>query len=96
MSGHGDTYDGPGLHPLYLALFLIGGICLGSGIVGLYGSFGWAGGPALNGDFAQIGFSALDNLDMLPGAEVAVVLVVVGLVCLVYGNATAWRETGSY
>jgi len=96
MSGHGNTYDGPGLHPLHLALFLVGGACLGSGIISLYGSFGWAGGADLNGDFAQIGFSALDNLALLPGAEVAVVLVVIGLVCLIYGNATAWRETGGY
>lgn len=96
MSGHGNTHDGPGLHPLHLALFLIGGVCLGSGIVSLYGAFGWPGGTALNGDFATIGFSALDNLTMLPGAEVAVVLVVVGLVCLIYGNATAWRETAGY
>ena len=95
MSGHDDTYSGPGLHPLHLALFLVGGICLGSGIITLYGTFGWPGGD-LNGDFAQIGFNALDNITLLPGAEIAIVLIVVGLVCLIYGNATAWRETAGY
>lgn len=90
-----NQYTGSGLHPLHLALFIVGGACLGSGITLLYWSFGLESGP-LNGDFATVGFNGLDNISLLSGAEAAVALVVVGLVCLIFGNATAWRETGGY
>ncbi|TVQ93819.1 MAG: hypothetical protein EA397_03445 [Deltaproteobacteria bacterium] len=93
--GSGNTYTGPGLHPLHLALFLIGGTCSGVGLMLAYHSFGWPEGP-LNSDFTAVGINGLDNIELLPGAEAAVALIVVGIVALVYGNATAWRETGGY
>lgn len=95
MSDHSNQHEGSGLHPLHLALFLVGGACLGTGIIFLYSAFGWPEG-SLNSDFAQIGFNGLDNISLLPGAEISVVLIVIGIVCMVYGNATAWRETGGY
>jgi hypothetical protein len=94
MSSH-DTHDGPGLHPLHLFLYLLGGGAVGTGLILLYGAFGWPQG-SLNSDFAGVGFSGLDDIQLLSGAEIAVALIVVGIVCLVFGNATAWRETGGY
>ena len=91
----GNTYTGPGLHALHLALFLVGAGCSGTGLVLAYHSFGWPEGP-LNSDFAKVGINGLDNIELLPGAEIAVALIVVGIVALVYGNATAWRETNGY
>lgn len=94
MSG-ADTHDGPGLHPLHLALYLFGGGAIGAGLIQMYWSFGWDQG-SLNSDFAAVGFNGLDNIQFLPGVEIAMALVVVGVVCLVFGNATAWKDTGGY
>ena len=84
-----------GVHPAHLALFLVGGLTLGIGLVSLYWSFGWPGGP-LNGDFATIGWSGLNNIQTLDPADFSIPLVVIGLACLVYANAIAWRHTGGY
>lgn len=81
--------------PFHLALLLVGGLCLGTGVLNLLDSFGWLGGD-LNSNYGQVGWSALDNISLLPGASVAVPLVVVGALCLVIANATAWKQTGGY
>jgi hypothetical protein len=86
-------------HPLHLVLYLFGGLCLGSGILSLYWSFGHsdpAGRIPMNTDFARVGWSALDNIAPLAAADFSIPLVVVGAVCLIIGNATAWKETGGY
>lgn len=83
------------LHPLYLALFLIGGLCTGTGLLNLYWSFGWEGGD-VNGNLAAVGNTAIDNVSLLPAADFAIPLVAVGVLCLVIANATAWKETDGY
>lgn len=93
--GTGDTYSGPGVHPLHLVLFLFGASSAGAGLIMAYHSFGWPHGP-LNSDFSAIGFNGLDNIELLPGAEIAVALIVVGIISLVFANANAWRETNGY
>lgn len=93
--GSDNTFSGPGLHPLYLVLFLLGSTCIGAGLVMSYHSFGWPHGP-LNSDFAAIGMNGLDHIELLPSAPIAVGLIVVGIVSLVFANANAWRETGGY
>ena len=82
-------------HPLHMALLLLGGLCLGTGILNLYYSFGWHGGD-MNSDFAQVGFSGLDNIALKPTAEFAIPLVVIGALCMIFANATAWQETDGY
>ncbi len=81
--------------PAHLALFLLGGLCVGSGLMTLYFSFGWPEGM-LNSNFAKIGFSGLDDIVALGASDFSIPLLVVGLVCLIYGNAIAWRHTGGY
>jgi len=81
--------------PAHLALFLLGGLCVGAGLMTLYYSFGWAGGP-LNSYFAVIGFTGLDNIASLDPSDYSIPLLVVGVLCLIYGNAIAWRYTGGY
>ena len=68
---------------------------LGTGILNLYWSFGAPTGP-LNSDFAIAGFTGLDNLTSFDASDYSIPMVVVGLVCLVYGNTIAWRYTGGY
>jgi hypothetical protein len=83
------------LYPLHLLLLLGGGLCLGTGILMLYDSFGWHGGD-LNSNFAAIGFSGLDNISLLDRSEIAIPLVTIGALALIFANATAWRETDGY
>jgi hypothetical protein len=83
------------IHPLYLALFLFGGLCTGTGIMNLYFSFGRPDG-ALNGAFAVTGFSGLDDIQLLDAADFSIPLVVVGVCCLIIGSAWAWKETDGY
>lgn len=83
------------VHTLHLALYIIGGLCTGTGILNLYWSFGWEEGP-INSNLRAVGANGLDNMAMLPSADFAIPLVVVGIVCLVIANATAWKETDGY
>ncbi len=82
-------------HGLHLALLLIGGLMAGTGLLNLYYSFGWVGGD-FNSDFSQIGFSALDNIGLLPTSTWSIPLLVVGALMMILANATAWKETDGY
>jgi hypothetical protein len=82
-------------YALHFGLYMFGGFSLGAGLLSLYYSFGWVGGD-INSDFEQIGFNGLDNLSLLDAGDYAIPLVVIGALCLIFANATAWRETGGY
>jgi hypothetical protein len=82
-------------HWMHLILLILGGLCLGTGIIFLYGSFGWTGGD-FNSNLKTIGFSALDNISLLPDSHVSIPLIGIGTLCLVFANATAWRATDGY
>lgn len=95
MAGHSHDAPPEKTHAIYLALYVLGGLCIGTGLVNLYFSFGDPAGP-LNSDFAHVGFTGLDNIVPLPPSDFAVPLVVIGILCMIYGNATAWKQTGGY
>lgn len=80
---------------MHFALLIVGGLCLGMGILNLYYSFGWPGGN-LNSNFAIVGFNGFSELEILPAWMVSFPLVLIGAVCLIAANATAWRQTGGY
>jgi hypothetical protein len=90
-----ETNGGSGVFPGHFALFILGGLCVGTGLLSLYWSFGWEGG-ALNSNYSLIGFDGLDNISALDPSDYSIPLVVIGIACLVYGNAIAWRYTGGY
>ena len=87
-------------HTMHLGLFLLGGLSLGSGLMNLYWSFGHtdAGGApvGLNNEFSSVGFSGLDNITLLGSADFSIPLVVLGIVCMVAANMTAWKQTDGY
>jgi len=93
MADHGAAKNE--LHLFHLVLLIGGGLCFGTGVLNLYYSFGWIGGD-MNSNFAQIGFSGIDNISALPMADFAIPLVAIGAIMMVFGNAIAWRETGGY
>ncbi len=78
----------------YLAL-LLGGLLLGAGVVNLYWAFGRPDGD-LNTNFLVTGWSALDDIQVLPRADLAIPLLFAGVGILVFLNARAWRYTGGY
>lgn len=80
---------------VYLVGLLSGGLILGFGIRSLYYSFG-VPGNCLNCDVARIGFSGLDDIQLLPAADYSIGLVVAGVLVMVALNAVAWRRTGGY
>ncbi len=81
--------------PAYLALYVVGGLCTGAGILSMAFSLGWEGGD-LNTNFEEVGFSAVDNLSLLPLADFAIPILVCGIVLLVMANAFSWKETDGY
>lgn len=83
------------VQPLHLALFLIGGACAGTGIVNMLGAFAAPSGD-MNQNFAVVGSDALDNIAAGPTFDFAIPLLVVGVLCLIFANAIAWRKTGGY
>lgn len=94
---HGHAEEQPRSNQLsYMLGYLVGGLFTGTGIMGLYDSFGWTGGP-LNSDFAQVGFTGLDNIGRLAASDWSIVVLVIGIVTLVVTNSRAWRDTvGGY
>ncbi len=96
-----DTYANEDGNIVYLFGLIGAGVLLGTGIVGLFYSFGFDAGQEsyrtpLNTDFAQVGFSGLDNIGLLTAGEFSIGLVVAGLLIMVVLNASAWKSTGGY
>jgi len=88
---------------IYMAGLILGGLVLGFGIVSLYYSFGREarfGGVGevgtLNGQFANVGFTGLDNIAVLSAADYSIGMVVAGVAMLVLLNANAWKYTDGY
>ena len=80
---------------MYIGGLLASGLMIGFGIVHLYFSFGWEGGP-LNQDFGGVGFSGLDNLSLLPASNYSIGMIVAGVIDMVWLNANAWKRTDGY
>lgn len=74
----------------------LGGVCAGSGIMTML--FGWQGGDGrdIAEQISTVGFSAVADISMTAYGPVAFGLIAVGLALMVWGNATAWRETHGY
>lgn len=75
----------------------LGGALVGSGIMTML--FSWHIGEEGKDAAEQIGtlgFNALGEIAMTGTGPIAFGLIIGGLALLIYGNATAWRETGGY
>lgn len=74
----------------------LGGILAGSGIMTML--FGWKGGDGrdIAEQISSVGFSAVADISMTSYGPIAFALILSGLALMVFGNATAWKETGGY
>ena len=73
-----------------------GGILIGTGLMTML--FGWetVGGSDMATQISTVGFSGVAEIAMTSNGPVAFGLIFVGIALAVYGNATAWKETGGY
>lgn len=75
----------------------LGGILTGAGLMTML--FGWGiGQDGLDSaqQISQLGFLATDDVVLTSNGPIAFGLIIVGIVLMVAGNATAWKETGGY
>jgi len=93
MSNEHAHNDEPNM--MYVVGLIAGGLCLGFGIMSLYYSFGWDGGP-LNQDLAGAGFSGLDNLGLLSASNYSIGMIVAAVIGMIWLNARAWERTDGY
>jgi len=89
------------------ALWVFGGLSLGSGILLAIGDFQGQGGfgiadadGAFVGHAADVfhttGYDTTADLMIFSQGWLALVLAVAGVAMMVYANAGAWKETGGY
>jgi hypothetical protein len=96
-----DTYANEDGNVVYLFGLIGAGMLLGTGIVGLYYSFGFDAGQEsfrtpMNSNLTEVGFSGLDNIGLLTAGEFSIGLVFAGILAMVILNRTAWKSTGGY
>lgn len=92
------------------ALWVIGGLCIGSGIIlfmpryGTTGTIGGGIGVAKDGQYIgqasqtyyATGYDTVGDLAMFSQGWFAILLGLTGIALLVYVNATAWKDTNGY
>ena len=84
-------------------LWIVGGICAGVGILLLIGGFGDSGfGLVTDGSmqpaavtFHRFGYDASLDVALSSNGKMGIPLILVGLVLMVYANATAWKDTNN-
>ena len=81
--------------PRFVIQIVLGGLLAGIGILNLYWSVGMPTGP-LNGDFATVGFSGLDNWEFTSRAAIAFGLIILGAASMINANFIGWKETDGY
>ncbi|MCB9796951.1 MAG: hypothetical protein H6741_30070 [Alphaproteobacteria bacterium] len=75
----------------------LGGVLAGSGLMTML--FGWGIGEAGKDSaeqISQVGFVALDEIVLTSNGTIAFALIGLGVILMIAGNATAWKETGGY
>lgn len=77
-------------------LIPFGGVTAGAGFMSML--FGWEtpGGVDIAEQISTVGFSAVGELTLNPVGQLAFALILIGIGMMVFGNRTAWKETGGY
>ena len=89
-----------------VSLWIVGGICVGFGILLMIGGFGDTGfgltGPTGSIDpaavsFKSFGYDASMDVGLSSTGKMGLPLIFIGIALMVYKNATAWKDTnGEY
>ncbi|MEL6345869.1 MAG: hypothetical protein AAFV53_22350 [Myxococcota bacterium] len=88
------------------ALWVIGGLCIGSGILLFMPHYGSGGGigVAQNGQYLGqasqkyylTGYDTVGDIAMFSQGWFAILLGLTGVALMVYANANAWKDTNGY
>jgi len=89
------------------AIWVLGGLFVGSGILMMLGRFGGQSGVGIvgpDGEFGghaalvypSTGYDTVADITIFGQGWLALILGAVGLAMLVYANANAWKDTGGY
>ncbi|MFT4978612.1 MAG: hypothetical protein ACI8S6_004522 [Myxococcota bacterium] len=93
------------------ALWVIGGLCIGTGFLlalpsydriggGRGGGFGVSAGGEYAGGasqvFATTGYDTVADIAIFSQGWMAIIVALTGMALLVYANANAWKETNGY
>ncbi len=74
----------------------LGGALAGSGIFCLLFGFQVDTGKDMAESYSDLGYTAMNNLEILGLGWLGFLLVFVGLALMVSGNSTIWKETDGY
>ena len=86
------------------AIWIVGGICLGTAMLFLIGAFGDTGFGLLvenagiqpaSTAYSHFGYDASLDVQLTSNGVTGLTLLLIGLSCLVSVNATAWKETNN-
>ena len=77
----------------------LGGVTCGAGLMCML--FGWDGIKSMPGadqaaNMSIVGTSGVADIGLNGTGVLAFLLIIVGVSMMVWGNATAWKETGGY
>ena len=89
------------------ALWILGGLSVGSGILMMLGRFNGQSGIGVgneNGDFVghatqvfdTTGYDAAADIMIFGQGWLAIILALSGIAMMVYASAGAWKDTGGY
>lgn len=73
-----------------------GGLCTGAGIMTMLFSWDTKMGGDMATHISKVGYQGLTDWTATSNAPIAFGLIFVGIAMMVFGNATAWKETGGY
>lgn len=77
-------------------LIPIGGILAGSGMMTMLFGFEGPDGVDIAAQISTVGFSSVSDISMTSAGYAAFALIFIGIALMVFGNKTAWQETGGY
>ena len=85
------------------AIWILGGVCAGIGLLFMIGAFGDTGFGLFSQDtnsiqpastsFSQHGYDASMDLQLTKNGMFAITFILIGLALMIRANATAWLET---
>ena len=87
-----------------VAIWIVGGVCLGLAMLFLIGAFGDTGFGLVVGDavlpaavsYSKFGYDASLDIGLTKNGVTGLILLAVGLGCMISQNLGAWRHTDGY
>ena len=84
-------------------IWIVGGLCLGFGVLMMIGAFGATGLGLGSGDnivpaalsYKSYGYDASLDVGLTSSGKVGIPLMIIGIALLVFANNSAWKDTNN-